>query len=471
MIIASIFPVALLALGFLFYVNTRTLMYLTIVSIFFPVILPFAGRDAITTGTITILLMFTRLLADSYKYKKSPVAKLDKWVYLLILLGTVSTAYTVWTGSLDQELIGEAVRKHVNFTSALLFFLVIRMYHADRIRAGSGRGSHIETMLSVILMLVSVHIFLSILVKLFPAAGVAFKIFLPRVQDTLDIVGRGDIERITSFTFSHEAYGEILAVLSPVVMYKFYKDKNLVWMAVLFLFAIGEIFSVTRSGIALFIIGVAASLLYHSIKKMEKTLALTLIGLTGSAILISIHPSILSDVALRFKDATDTYSSTGSIFDSINRGFFRETWVLVVTHLTWFGNGPLRTGFHNLFLTVVHQLGIVGAFVFFWILLYPLVELIRLHKNNPRSSIDRALVFSCILSMVLFLINETKFEFTRHASYQQICWGLFALYYSISQTALNEVHQRIPAAGLKFHNGAASPHEKKIWWTPPEKAN
>ena len=416
----------------IFVLNIRLIGYITIVSLFFPIHILFMGRDAITTGTICIFVLYFKYLIEYFNARKE---KFNLWIYSLILLVGTSTIFVIWTGQKEQ--IGPAVRQYVEFCGALLFFIVIINYRSDNVESNPHYyNDYIEKLLSLFLLLVSLHILISISIKIFPSLGSAFSIFYSRDVDVIEFTrgGRDEIERISSFVFNYEYYGEILAALCPLVLYKIYRFRNPIWLLCLLLFSIGEILAVTRSGIILFMIGVVISLLYHFKEKLGKTLVLSCSFLTVLATIISLFPSILADVFLRFKDATEVYRSTGNVFDTINRGGFPDIWDYVSSNLTLFGHDMVRVDFHNLFLTSLHQMGILGMSLFFVVLLYPAARLIKAIHNE--ASANKTLIFSCILSTALFLLNETKVEFTRGASYQQIWWGLFATYYLVSKSPL-----------------------------------
>jgi hypothetical protein len=94
---------------------------------------------------------------------------------------------------------------------------------------------------------------------------------------------------------------------------------------------------------------------------------------------------------------------------------------------------------------VFYQKGILGAALFFSVLLFPLIRLVGAMQSQTHR--NKELVFACLLSMFLFLVNETKFEFTRHASYQQIWWGIMALYYLAAREQVGPLGRQ-PGRGL-----------------------
>ena len=88
--------------------------------------------------------------------------------------------------------------------------------------------------------------------------------------------------------------------------------------------------------------------------------------------------------------------------------------------------------FHNLYLTVLHQMGVVGFIVFFGFIAK---LLIRIYKSFRTISIQeyRLLAYSALLSLSILMINSSKYEFNRQASYEEYVWVLFAIYYLIAE--------------------------------------
>lgn len=396
------------------------------------------GRDALTTGTICIFILFLKYFMVSIVEKKFIREKYDYWIYLLILLGMLSVIVPYYTGGLEKEQIGPSIRLYVTFLSSLLFFLVIKNFPQIQFQSNV-KSDHlwIENLLTVFILLISIHIVISVCVKFYPFLSPLFKIFLSRDVEAFDSVNRSKLERIGSFVFGPESFGEILATLSPLIIYKIYKYRNPIWVCFLLVFILGLMFTVTRSGILLFITGIMISILYMSNEKMNKTFLLIYVMLSGFIVLIIINPPVLSDLILRFGDVTATYQTGGSIFETLNRDKMPGTFNLVVSRISLFGNGVTEYNFHNLFLTTLHRRGIVGATLFFLVLLYPMICLIK-SFNAKDTSGNKSIIFLCVLSMMLFLINELKYEFTRGGSYQQLCWCLFAIYYLASRRPIEK---------------------------------
>ena len=412
------------------YVQIKILSYITLVIIFFPIYIPFMGNDALTTGTACILLLYLKYVTICIRDQIFFRDKFDFIIYLLIFSAGCSTILAYWFGHIGNNQIGMAIRQYFSFLSALLFFIVIKYDNNDTL---NNKNNHCETLFFLYATLVSIHIIIAIMVKFFPETGFLFKIFLSRNIELYEInlVGSSHISRLRSFIFSYEYFGEFLALFVPIIIYKIIYFKNSLWIIFLLLFTISEIYSVTRSGIVLFVIGSFLSFSYFFKDRMFKNIFLLYII---SIVFISFYifySSLYHDVIFRFHDSFTTWEKTKDINLTINRGGFTNIWGNILSNLNFFGYSLVRIDYHNLFMTTLHQLGIIGSIFFFSVLFCPLFKLfISFNSKNHHS--NKPLIFACILSLLLFMINEFKVEFTRRSSYQQLCWGLFAVYYIIA---------------------------------------
>ncbi|RJP92367.1 MAG: hypothetical protein C4518_06855 [Desulfobacteraceae bacterium] len=430
-----------LMMGALITCRIRHFIYITLVFIFFPIHLAFMSNDAITTGTICIFLLFLKYLTDCFFKRRFIKDAYDWWVYLLIIFGALSIIWPYATGTLEQTEIGRAVRLFFGFLGAMLLFLVIKnAYGQNALPDALSFEDHMETLLTLILTLVGCHILIAVIVKYFPSFGAVFNPFLSRDHEIMDIYGRGGIERIGTFVFTYEALAEILAALVPVVVYKIFHQRTMAWFTCFLLFSAGILLTATRSGIMLFVTGVILSTLFYAARNFRKSYALVFLTSSLLMFLVFFYPSVFADVTYRFSEAGGTYSQGGTFIEVINReGVFTQAWNETVSHLSFVGNGVTEFHFHNLFLTTLHQKGIIGVTLFFIVFLWPLISLIQLYRSGATHR--QPLIFACALSITLLLINETKYEFTRSASYQQIWWGIIATYLLISRTPSINVKQ------------------------------
>lgn len=425
-----IISILLFMSGAFFVCDIRKLIYITIFFIFFPVYIPFMGKDAITTGTICIFILYLKYLTNSLFKKNFIREKYDYWIYALIFLSAFSIAYIYSVGIIDQSEAGRAIRHTFGFFGAALLFLVIKNSYIETPTPTEALENHIEKIFNLFLILVAVHISISITVKFIPSSGVLFTPFLSRQVNILDVYGRGEIERISSFVIGYEAYGEIIAVLTPILIYKIIRYKGCFWPLCLFLFCAGQILAVTRSGIILFITGILIALLYYSRKKLGKTVAVAY-SLSISIILaLMFTPAIFGNAIERFSLITKTYNKGGTLIEILNRkDVFNRGWEEFLNTISLLGNGISDFHFHNLYLTALYEKGIIGGILFLVIFFYPVFQLFKALKFG--FTYNKDLIFLCFLSSILFLINEFKYEFLRGSSYQQICLGLFATYYLV----------------------------------------
>jgi hypothetical protein len=123
------------------------------------------------------------------------------------------------------------------------------------------------------------------------------------------------------------------------------------------------------------------------------------------------------------------YEATKSVVSAVNReGIWDLALKLTLQTLSPFGRGMVTPfNFHDLYLTILFKLGIVGASIFFGFFLYMTKSILFAMKK----AVDirrKVLLRACFISFTVLLINEVKFDFNRGSSYQQIIWAVFAVY-------------------------------------------
>lgn len=426
-LIILIFIIIILML--MVFCSIEKLIFFSIFLIFFNIHVNVFGKDAITTGTAFIFVVFFKYLISCFKDRNFIKERLDYFVYALIFVGFLSVLIPIYSGEIESQLIGKAIKNYFGFLSSLLLFIIVKNPTANIMNSQKNTNVYIEKMLSVILILVSVHILISIAVKYFPVVGPLFTVFQPKEAELLQISeSTVDVARIKSFTFTPESYGEILAFLSPIAIYKMFNFENHFWKFCLGLFLVGLVLSVTRSGLVLFSIGFLLALIFYFRRKNARAVVVASLSMTLVLTIMFLFPTLLEDVLIRFGQAADIYNRSGEFVEIINReNVFIPAWAAVTSNLTFLGNGVTEFHFHNLYLSVLHQRGFVGLALFLYVLIFPMFKLIETFYSNKKS--NKELIYMCTLSMFLFLINEFKYEFIRYYSYQQICFAIFAIYY------------------------------------------
>lgn len=419
-------------------INVSKLVYISTIFLFFPIYIQFLGKDALTTGSIFIIVLFITYMTESIKYRGTPLGKGDLLIYTLIFLGLASTIIAMCNGFLERNQFGPAIRQYVGFATSLLYFLVIKNYWSYEHQQENYYETvekHIEKMLNMFLLLLSVQIVFAIIIKYFPQTTSYLSMFgLMSTEarfDTTVYDAPGAVKRAYTTVITPEQFGEILAFMSPILVYKIIRYKNILWPACFILFLLGILFAITRSGIILFLIGVPITILYNLRERFGRSFFLMYGLFVTSLMIVFFAPSIITPVIVRFDVAKETYFSTGQLFTTINRDNFPDFLNYVITNLSLFGNSLFQNNFHNLYITILHQFGIIG-FVFYFIIFFsPFVLMIKRFIDSDNNK-NKALIFSCLVSMILFYMNEAKFEFNRDANYQQICWGIFATYYLLA---------------------------------------
>ena len=357
-------------------------------------------------------------------------------ILLLIIIAIISTLSVPF-----GELTGPAIRHFSDFFSSMLLFFYISNLNFDNT---DEKISFIQAVLFITLIMVSVQILISIFTYKFPSYTHFLKYFGPTKKDDIAFI-TGHIVRARSLIFTPESLGEFIALLSPILLYKFFYRNSFLYFLILILLAVGLVFSVTRSGILLFIFATMVFLIYNFKSYKLSSVALLTFGiLLGSLLIIFFSPDIFAPVIDRFTQSHEMYQYTGKISMAINRERYWDNISFVFDNINFFGHGLLPPHnypqilhhFHSLYLTILFQFGIVGSVVYFALFFLIVKRLLNAFLNST-SAPHKALIFAMILSVTVFLINEIKYEFNRHESYQQISWALFATYYLLTKNIMH----------------------------------
>ncbi len=434
--------------GLYFYFKTSHVnrIYLLIFSIGIPLPIMALGRDLGTLPTFLILitvfvLNFVRLIKKeelNYGGMESLVLVMIFWGLVCFLLG--SKAYII-TG----------FRYYLIFLSGLLIFLLIIKFNEAEEKV---KFIFSEKFLNVIFLLVIIQIIIGTIIYFIPEIGKIFSIFTPRSLEGIEaVVTDRNVLRLKSLIAGPEGMGELIAVLSPLVLYKYFKTSKLIYLITMFLFMFCQVLTGTRSTTLLCIFGIMVTLSYY-VKTKNFAKIIIFFGCLIIFVLIScvIFTHIYSDLFYRFTLLQNNLQRGYGFAAAINRD---TVWLDALTNIkktTLLGTGFLpphyylgtEGNFHNLYLTVIFRMGWLGAgffFIFLFLIIFRLLK--AFFSKNAFFSKD--LIFCSTLGMFLFLINEIKFEFNRHASYQQLILVILGYFFVISS-------QKLPSNKRKINN-------------------
>ncbi len=407
----------------------------------FPITLQFMGRDALTTGTLLIFLLFIwnmTTLKSQQRYNKNTknVCNITAILVLIAIIGV--------TTKTPSGYYGTAIRHFINFySSVIIFMIVIQTAYLKEIE--NNYEEYIEKILSLLILICTLHILLSILLYIYPNIQYIFKIFFHRTQTHLGnhISKNGGFERATSIFTGGEELGELLAILTPFYFYKAFKNNKFVLLLpILF---IGLMISGTRSAAILAIIeSIVFFLFTRSNKFLVKKLVIVAFVLFFLVIGWNFISSIIGILINRFHESSMNIRNEAEFSTIMNRGpIWEAAWDTTWRTFSLLGHGPIQASalgmnggmpnFHCLYLSLLFQYGIIGFFIFirFFIFLYQSL-ILKLRQLDKEHSFY-PLVLANILSLTAFLINEGKYEFNRGDSYQQFMFVIFAIYFLTGQ--------------------------------------
>ena len=219
------------------------------------------------------------------------------------------------------------------------------------------------------------------------------------------------------------------------------------------LYIFGIIISGTRSALILtFIQLFIFTLVFVPEKYKQKKINIVLVFLVASPLLLPVLYKFGPIVLDRMLETIEQVSERKDIYTISNRDLvWPIAYKITTSTLSLFGHGPVQAhiigfpsyNFHNLYLSLIFQFGIVGTAIFsiFFLLLVKRLYFASKKLWSEKNTLY-LLPISCLLSLICFLINEVKFEFNRADSYQQIVWSIFAIFYLAGNTYKNEKEKK-----------------------------
>jgi O-antigen ligase len=402
----------------------------------FPITLQYSGRDVLSAGTLVIFVTLAWALT---KHRISATVASDIFVFNLLLL-LVCIAFIGMATKTSGEYWGTGIRHYLNFVSSIAVFILI--VHSQYIRGtANSKRDYIEKIISALLLITVIHVLLSLLILNFPWIERYFAVFLRRTHEHLSgYISDGVYTRATTVFTSGEGFGELLILLFPFSLYKIITSSKKIYLFVIGVLLLGTVISGTRSAFLIivfqlmFFVYILVPRTYNT-KKFLVTAAFVLISILMLPIFLKYAP-ILMD---RIQETFTLVQKDADISHIANR---QKVWPMAydvtMKTISLFGHGPIQAfglgfpvrNFHNLYLSLLFQFGIIGAIIF---LLFFLVLAKRLFntakKMKQKEDTIYLLAVACLLSLFCFLINEIKFEFNRSDSYQQFVWIFFAVFY------------------------------------------
>jgi len=413
-----------------------------LVLIFYPYTFQFSGFDAITTGSAVIVLI-TCLFILSIFINGRRYRKLFVFWFILFSCSTVSTL------SIDfgSEYFGTSFRRYVQFVTAISIMWVI----ANSISRWSPDVilESCEKLLWWILLLHASHVIIALVVYIKPEIGSLFSIFMTKERVIYEIPVIDHVTRLATLIMMPEAAGEMVVLVGPTALYFWMKRRDLTSILILGLITISVLLTVTRSTILLYMLAQGTYLFFswQKIKRKQKNAMLML--LAAMPVLLILTSSLwLEPLILRMDLASSKFDENTSLIEAINRS---NVWYAafdgMLSNLSFFGNGMISIvngrslNFHSLYLTTIHQLGAIGGATFLGLLFYILTKAYSSTKimkkyQMPEYALQRALV----IGIALLYVNQIKYEFIRHSSYQQLVMIILAISYVLSWSAKKRIY-------------------------------
>lgn len=300
------------------------------------------------------------------------------------------------------------------------------------------KHSYVIKWMDIILICTCFQLILGIMVFYFPETGIWFKFFYSSHQTSG--IRIADIEsglpRLQSIVLSPESIGEFCAMLIPYACYRWSSDRNLRFLLATLILLLAIFLSGTRSGVILSFFGLLGYYLFIEKSIQRKSIQISILaGAIITALLFHIGTSTITS---RFLVSYEQYLAGADAATVLNRKFlFEQNWTFFIDTLSFFGNGLispvssgfLRIDFHNIYMTIIYRYGIIGAAFYFCFPFFLMLSQLKAIRNFKTDIQQLILTKVCLLSFLIFIINEMKYEFTRKPDYVLIVWILFSVYY------------------------------------------
>ncbi len=441
--------------GLIFKVGVKEIdkyiLYFIIVSIPFPYLLQFLGRDALTVTTIMIYFLFI-IMALHYLFERKGLILEPKFIFILPVLIFGSLTISI---ILNPYFISQSIKYYIaNVSGILLYFIVLATIKKD---------SDVTMVIKIVIFTLVLESGIILLVWKFPVVKECLKPFTTReisidsLAAAQNYMARGII-RFTGTIWDYELLAEWFLVGSILSIGLFYKFKKNIYIFSLFCCLTGIIFTITRSVFFLLILGLVLIFALINILKKDNNrsiIRIILLLFLSGIILFKAFPKQIQSFAGRLED----YFQQPDLFslEAINR---KAIWEDVLYNFlkkpTIFGKGLYNVemlyysagSFHSLYLTILYKIGILGLTIhsIFWLKMLYESWRILVRKNKCENWYT---LFFLIISLILILIDEIKVEYLRYGHTIQFVWLIYGLLIvSIKQSRENNENIMVSQASI-----------------------
>lgn len=425
--------------------SVRTQAFMLLLFITFPVVLRFAGNDALATGTLVVLLC----LALNTVTARATWTRDDRLV-IGLLLGIILLAGIGAISGGGATYWGQELRHWLSLVGAVAGFLLVVGWTRA---AGVDAGRVIESVIAAIIGVLSLHVVLSLVLQRWPDMEHYLSVFLYTGQQSLVADTEDVYARATTIFARGEGFGELLLLVFPLSIYKLFRSSLVIYLPLTLLLLAGVVASGTRSAILLVSLQIVLFGLVLLSYRVTRVRSIVALGLAAIAVVV-FSPLFASSVqaSMQRLDISAAALEGGSGLTAVlNRSLVWPNAIDVTAHhISVFGYGPVPAyvlgigqpyHFHSLYLTLIFEFGILGTAV--WLAFF--VQLgarlfAALRRIKFRSDPAALLLTACLISFFCFLLNEIKFEFNRSDSFQQFVWLVFAVIYASAFVAERRTH-------------------------------
>jgi len=417
----------------------RTQAFMLLLFITFPVILRFAGNDAVATGTLVILLCLGLNTVTA-----RAIWTRDDRLVIGLLLGIILVACIGAISGGGAAHWGQELRQWLSLVGGVGgFLLVIGWARA----AGAEAGRVVEVLIAALVSVLALHVVLSLAMQRWPGMEHYLSVFLYTGQQSIAADTEGQYARATTVFTGGEQFGELLLLVFPFAVYKLFRSSLVIYLPLTLVLLTGVVASATRSAILLVSLQIVLFGLVLLLRRVNWARSTLVLGFAVIAIVV-FAPVFASAIQASIErlDVSAAALQTGSgLTAALNRSLVWPNAIAVTTqHVSLFGHGPVQAfvlgiggpyNFHSLYLTLLFEFGVLGATVWLVFFVYLGARLFSvLRRIRFRTDPAALLLTACLLSLLCFLLNEIKFEFNRDDSAQQFVWLVLGVMYAFAAT-------------------------------------
>ncbi len=244
----------------------------------------------------------------------------------------------------------------------------------------------------------------------------------PYLQSIIDLPTANGLYRFQALTTNTNVLAMLCEIVLGILAYQIIKEKRVVdgilfvGVALAGVFTFSKLYFIT---LGIILIGLFVGMLFVNWKR-TLLVASIFLGILAAAIvaIYFVKPEFLKSIIARFGDFSGTFDEIMNKFTTSRWHLWQETFSYWGAHpiCIFFGRGlganavpKLPFSAHNAYISMIDQLGIVGAVLF----IVPLVLLFRNLAKSEDTKISKAIIIPIIVLATIFMGEDLLFYISK----------------------------------------------------------